>query len=41
MITGLGAAAIHLGVTQYEIISLQSKISTDEYNIIKSINVSK
>ena len=34
MITGLGAAAIHLGVTQYEIISLQSKISTNEYNIL-------
>ena len=27
MITGLGAAAIHLGVSQYEIMSLQSQIS--------------
>ena len=34
MITGLGAAAIHLGISQYEIISLQSKISTNEYNMI-------
>ena len=28
MITGLGAAAIHLGVSQYEIMSLQAQIST-------------
>ena len=34
MITGLGAADIHLGVSQYEIMSLQSNISANEYNMI-------
>ncbi len=34
MITGLGAAAIHLAVTQYEIMSLQSNMSANEYNMI-------
>lgn len=34
MITGLGAAVIHLGVSQYEIMSLQSNISANEYNMI-------
>ena len=32
MITGLGAAAIHLGVSQYEIMSLQTQISTTDLN---------
>jgi len=30
MITGLGAAIIHLGVSQYEIMSLQAQISTTD-----------
>ncbi|OUV76117.1 MAG: rhomboid family intramembrane serine protease [Flavobacteriales bacterium TMED123] len=34
MITGLGAAAIHLAVTQYEIMSLQSNMSANEYYMI-------
>ena len=34
MITGLGAAAIHLGVSQYEIMSLQAQISSNDLNTI-------
>ena len=34
MITGLGAAAIHLGVSQYEIMSLQAQISSIDLNTI-------
>ena len=34
MITGLGAAAIHLGVSQYEIMSLQEQISSIDLNTI-------
>jgi len=30
MITGIGAAFVHLGVSQYEILSLQSQISPNE-----------
>jgi membrane associated rhomboid family serine protease len=30
MITGIGAAFVHLGVSQYEILSLQSQISQNE-----------
>jgi len=36
MITGLGAAAIHLGVSQYEIMSLQTQISSNDLNTILS-----
>ncbi len=36
MITGLGAAAIHLGVSQYEIMSLQAQISDNDLNTIIS-----
>ena len=34
MITGLGAAAIHLGVSQYEIMNLQAQISSIDLNTI-------
>ena len=34
MITGLGAAAIHLGVSQYEIMSLQAQINSNDLNTI-------
>ena len=34
MSTGLGAAAIHLGVSQYEIMSLQAQISSHDLNTI-------
>ena len=34
MSTGLGAAAIHLGVSQYEIMSLQAQISSNDLNTI-------
>ena len=34
MITGLGAASIHLGVSQYEIMSLQAQISSNDLNTI-------
>lgn len=34
MITALGAAALHLGVSQYEIISLQSQIHPSDLNIL-------
>ena len=34
MFTGLGAAALHLGVSQYEILSLESKINPYDLNII-------
>ena len=34
MITGLGAAAIHLGISQYEIMSLQAQISSNDLNTI-------
>ncbi len=34
MITGLGAASLHLGVSQYEILSLQAQISSNDLNTI-------
>tara|TARA_B100001758_G_C18168600_1_gene483031 strand:- start:2 stop:739 length:738 start_codon:yes stop_codon:yes gene_type:complete len=34
MLTGLGAAALHLGVSQYEILSLQSKMNPYNLNIV-------
>ena len=34
MITALGAAALHLGVSQYEIMSLQSQINPQILNIL-------
>jgi membrane associated rhomboid family serine protease len=34
MITALGAAALHLGVSQYEIMSLQSQINPSDLNIL-------
>jgi len=34
MFTGLGAAALHLGVSQYEILSLESKINPYDLSII-------
>ena len=34
MLTGLGAAAIHLGVSQYEIMSLQAQISSNDLHTI-------
>jgi len=34
MFTGLGAAALHLGVSQYEILSLQSQLNPSDLNIL-------
>ena len=34
LITALGAAALHLGVSQYEIMSLQSQINPSDLNIL-------
>jgi membrane associated rhomboid family serine protease len=34
LITALGAAALHLGVSQYEIMSLQSQINPNDLNIL-------
>ena len=34
MFTGLGAAALHLGVSQYEILSLQSQLNPSDVNIL-------
>ena len=34
MITALGAAALHLGVSQYEIMSLQSQINPSDLNVL-------
>jgi membrane associated rhomboid family serine protease len=34
MFTGLGAAALHLGVSQYEILSLQAQLNSSDLNMI-------
>ena len=34
MFTGLGAAALHLGVSQYEILNLKSQINTADLNYL-------
>ena len=34
MFTGLGAAALHLGVSQYEILSLQSQLNPNDLNTL-------
>ena len=34
MFTGLGAAALHLGVSQYEILNLQSQLNPSDLNIL-------
>ena len=34
MFTGLGAAALHLGVSQYEILNLKSQINTSDLNYL-------
>ncbi|MEE2954132.1 MAG: rhomboid family intramembrane serine protease [Bacteroidota bacterium] len=39
MITGVGAAFIHLGISQYEILSLQSQL--DPYNLMTILNDGK
>ena len=34
MFTGIGAATLHLGVSQYEILSLQSQLNQSDLNIL-------
>ena len=34
MFTGIGAATLHLGISQYEILNLQSKLNPSDLNII-------
>ena len=34
IVTGIGAAFVHLGISQYEIFNLQSLLTTDQVNIV-------